>query len=84
MNGFERHIKNFNIYSKCLKIKPPAQLVISTTTLEGPWEIIYFLQGSDEEEKKQDVVPDMENICDVTRSSTWIGFFSCIRFFSIS
>ena len=40
--------------------------MISATTLEGPWEIIYFLQGSDEEEKKQDVVPDMENICDVT------------------
>ena len=40
--------------------------MISATTLEGPWEIIYFLQGYDEEEKKQDVVPDMENICDVT------------------
>ena len=40
--------------------------MISTATLEGPWEIIYFLQGYDEDEKKQDAVPDMENICDVT------------------
>ena len=40
--------------------------MISTTTLEGPWEIIYFLQGFDGEDKKQDIFLDMENICDVT------------------
>ena len=40
--------------------------MISTATLEGPWEIIYFLQGFDGEDKKQYILPDMENICDVT------------------
>ena len=61
--------------------------MISTATLEGPWEIIYFLQGYDEDEKKQDAVPDMENICDVTVYNEVINMdrvFSCIRFFSIS
>ena len=40
--------------------------MISTATLEGPWEIIYFLLGSGGEDEKQDIFLDMENICDVT------------------
>ena len=40
--------------------------MISTTTLEWPWEIIYFLLGSGGEDEKQDIFLDMENICDVT------------------
>ena len=61
--------------------------MISTTTLEWPWEIIYFLQGSDEEEKKQDVVPDMEKICDVTGYNKVINMdrvFLLYKIFSIS
>ena len=49
--------------------------MISTTTLEWTWEIIYFLQGYDEEEKKQDAVPDMENICDVTGYNEVINMY---------
>ena len=57
--------------------------MISTATLEGPWEIIYFLQGYDEEEKKQDVVPDMENICDVTGYNKVINMDRVFLFYKI-
>ena len=68
-------------------MKPPPQLVIYTITLEWPREIIYFHQGSDEEEMKQYILPDMENICDVTVYNEVINVdrvFTCISFFSIS
>ena len=62
--------------------------MIYTTTLEWPWEIIYFHQGSDEEEMKQYILPDMENICDVTGYNKVINmervFLLYKIFFSIS
>ena len=49
--------------------------MIYTITLEWPREIIYFHQGSDEEEMKQYILPDMENICDVTGYNEVINMY---------
>ena len=57
--------------------------MIYTTTLEWPWEIIYFHQGSDEEEMKQYILPDMENICDVTGYNEVINMYRVFLLYKI-